>query len=169
MQRGHHRLRAGRRVRAPQIPNSEMIVLKGDRALSEPERARRSHRGDAGLCLSTPAAPTRPRRSVSRTRRAATSRCGRTGASTKVNQTLLALDRSFAPDELIGKRFSDFLNMAGRIYYETHIAPLLRMQGFFNEFALDIVTAAGEPLPMICQRAGSAGMPTASRCSSGLP
>jgi sigma-B regulation protein RsbU (phosphoserine phosphatase) len=39
--------------------------------------------------------------------------------------------------------------MAGRIYYETHIAPLLRMQGFFNEFAIDMVTAAGEPLQMI--------------------
>ena len=31
--------------------------------------------------------------------------------------------------------------MAGRIFYETHIAPLLRMQGFFNEVALDFVTA----------------------------
>jgi phosphoserine phosphatase RsbU/P len=39
--------------------------------------------------------------------------------------------------------------MAGRIYYETHIAPLLRMQGFFNEFALDFETAAGDRLPVI--------------------
>jgi sigma-B regulation protein RsbU (phosphoserine phosphatase) len=30
--------------------------------------------------------------------------------------------------------------MAGRIYFETHIAPLLRMQGFFHEFELDFVT-----------------------------
>jgi sigma-B regulation protein RsbU (phosphoserine phosphatase) len=30
--------------------------------------------------------------------------------------------------------------MDGRIYYETHIAPLLRMQGFFNEFAIEMVT-----------------------------
>ena len=52
-------------------------------------------------------------------------------------------------DEMVGKRFSDFLNMAGRIYFETHIAPLLRMQGFFNEFALDMVKANGEPLQMI--------------------
>ena len=41
---------------------------------------------------------------------------------------------------MIGKRFSDFLTMPGRIYYETHIAPLLRMQGFFNEFAIDMLT-----------------------------
>ena len=50
---------------------------------------------------------------------------------------------------MVGKRFSDFLNMAGRIYYETHIAPLLRMQGFFNEFAIEMVTANGEPIQMI--------------------
>ena len=50
---------------------------------------------------------------------------------------------------MVGKRFSDFLNMAGRIYYETHIAPLLRMQGFFNEFALDMLKANGEPVQMI--------------------
>ena len=50
---------------------------------------------------------------------------------------------------MIGKRFSDFLTMPGRIYYETHIAPLLRMQGFFKEFAIDMLTADGEPLQMI--------------------
>jgi sigma-B regulation protein RsbU (phosphoserine phosphatase) len=43
--------------------------------------------------------------------------------------------------------------MAGRIYYETHIAPLLRMQGFFNEFALDFETAAGGRLPVIANAA----------------
>jgi phosphoserine phosphatase RsbU/P len=53
-------------------------------------------------------------------------------------------------DAMVGKRFSDFVNMAGRIYYETHIAPLLRMQGFFNEFAIEMVSAAGEPVQMIC-------------------
>jgi sigma-B regulation protein RsbU (phosphoserine phosphatase) len=52
-------------------------------------------------------------------------------------------------DQMVGKRFSDFLTMPGRIYYETHIAPLLRMQGFFNEFAIDVLTAAGDPLQMI--------------------
>jgi sigma-B regulation protein RsbU (phosphoserine phosphatase) len=66
-----------------------------------------------------------------------------------VNKTLLRWIGRTA-DEMIGKRFSDFLNMAGRIFYETHIAPLLRMQGFFNEFAIDMVTATGEPMQMIC-------------------
>ena len=70
------------------------------------------------------------------------------GRIERVNKTLLAWTGRTA-DEMIDHRFSDFLNMAGRIFYETHIAPLLRMQGFFNEFAIDLVTAAGEPLQMI--------------------
>jgi phosphoserine phosphatase RsbU/P len=48
-------------------------------------------------------------------------------------------DQRFCAD----KRFLDLLNVAGRIFYETHFAPLLRMQGFFNEVALDLVTASG--------------------------
>ena len=66
-----------------------------------------------------------------------------------VNQTLLGwVGRG--SDEMIGKRFSDFLNMAGRIYYETHLGPLLRMQGYFNEFAIEMVTADGGPIQLIC-------------------
>jgi phosphoserine phosphatase RsbU/P len=66
-----------------------------------------------------------------------------------VNKTLLGwVGRG--SDEMIGKRFSDFLNMAGRIYYETHLAPLLRMQGYFNEFAIEMVTADGGPIQLIC-------------------
>jgi sigma-B regulation protein RsbU (phosphoserine phosphatase) len=71
------------------------------------------------------------------------------GRIRRVNSTLLEWT-GHAADEMIGKRFSDFVNMAGRIYYETHIAPLLRMQGFFNEFAIEMVSATGEPVQMIC-------------------
>ena len=53
------------------------------------------------------------------------------------------------PDQLIGKRLRDLLNVAGRIFYETHFAPLLRMQGFFNEVALDLVTQDGNILPVL--------------------
>jgi sigma-B regulation protein RsbU (phosphoserine phosphatase) len=56
-------------------------------------------------------------------------------------------------DQLIGKRFLDLLNIAGRIFYETHFAPLLRMQGFFNEVALDLVTQQGQRLPVLVNAA----------------
>lgn len=65
-----------------------------------------------------------------------------------VNRTLcrwLGLDA----EAMRSNRFSDYLNMGGRIYFETHIAPLLRMQGFFNEFAIDMVTANGTPIQTI--------------------
>lgn len=71
------------------------------------------------------------------------------GRVERVNKTLLKWTGHTA-DDMVGKRFSDFLNIAGRIYYETHISPLLRMQGFFNEFAIDMITAAGEPIQIIC-------------------
>jgi PAS domain S-box-containing protein len=70
------------------------------------------------------------------------------GRITKVNRTLaswLGRDR----DQLVGRRFQDLLNIAGKIYYETHFAPLLRMQGFFNEVALDLVRTDGRPLPVL--------------------
>lgn len=70
------------------------------------------------------------------------------GRITKVNQTLLAwLGHERA--RLHGQRFQDFLNIAGKIYYETHFAPLLRMQGFFNEVALDLVRADGTAFPVL--------------------
>ena len=62
------------------------------------------------------------------------------GRVQRVNQTLLSWTGHTA-EQMTGERFSDFLNMAGRIYFETHIAPLLRMQGFINEFAIDMVSA----------------------------
>src|ERR1700737_3673915 len=74
------------------------------------------------------------------------------GRITRVNQTLCGWT-GYACDDFAGKRVHQFLNMAGRIYYETHIAPLLRMQGFFNEFALDFETANGERLPVIANAA----------------
>lgn len=58
-----------------------------------------------------------------------------------------------APGELVGKRLHDLLNVAGRIFYETHFAPLLRMQGFFNEVALDLVRQDGSRLPVLVNAA----------------
>src|SRR6185503_10533917 len=37
-----------------------------------------------------------------------------------------------------GQRFSDLLTIGGKIYYETHLWPLLRMQGFFDEIAIEL-------------------------------
>ncbi len=41
------------------------------------------------------------------------------------------------------------LLVGGRIYYETHYAPLLRMQGSVREIAVDVVRAGGDRLPVL--------------------
>jgi PAS domain S-box-containing protein len=55
----------------------------------------------------------------------------------------------YSATELTSRRFTDLLSVAGRIYYETHFAPLLRMQGFFNEVALDLVARDGKRISIL--------------------
>ena len=79
--------------------------------------------------------------------------------SLEPNGRILRANTTFASwvdydsEELKGRPFLDLLNIAGRIYYETHFAPLLRMQGHFNEVALEIVTRAKERLPVLVNAA----------------
>lgn len=70
------------------------------------------------------------------------------GRLVRANLTFCTLT-GFSHDELAGRRFSELLNIAGRMFYETHFAPLLRMQGFFNEVALDLVTKSGTRLAVL--------------------
>lgn len=66
----------------------------------------------------------------------------------KANRTL-ATWMEYEPAEIPGKPMTDLLTMAGGIFFETHVRPLLRMQGFFNEFAIDMVTRSGNRIPML--------------------
>jgi PAS domain S-box-containing protein len=65
-----------------------------------------------------------------------------------VNRTLLAW-LGYTREELQGRRFQDLLTAGGRIYHETHYAPLLRMQGAVREIALELVCADGRRLPVL--------------------
>lgn len=70
----------------------------------------------------------------------------------KVNRTLT--DWLGTPaDALIGSPFHILLSFGGRIAYETHMAPLLRLQGVVNEIALDLLHADGSKLPVIANAA----------------
>src|SRR3954462_883687 len=75
--------------------------------------------------------------------------------SARPDGTILRLNRTLAlwlgreADDLVGRRFQELLNIAGKIYYETHFAPLLRMQGFFNEVALDLASNTGQLIPVL--------------------
>ncbi|SOE03582.1 SpoIIE family protein phosphatase [Blastococcus haudaquaticus] len=70
------------------------------------------------------------------------------GRIVKVNRTFCAWTGRRA-DDLIGTRFQDLLSVGGRVFHETHLAPLLRMQGAVREIALDVVRVDGSLLPCL--------------------
>jgi PAS domain S-box-containing protein len=60
----------------------------------------------------------------------------------------------FDKAELVGRRrFLDLLTVGGRIYYETHFQPLLRMQAQVREIAFDLTRRSGERLPILVNAA----------------
>jgi PAS domain S-box-containing protein len=71
------------------------------------------------------------------------------GTILRVNRTfeeMTGLDRA----ALVGSsRFQDLLSPGGRIYHETHYAPLLRMQGWVRAIAVELVRADGSRLPAL--------------------
>jgi PAS domain S-box-containing protein len=87
------------------------------------------------------------------------------GTIVRVNGTLLDwLDTS--RDALEGVKFQTLLTIGSRMYYETHYAPLLQMQGFANEIAFDVRRADGRVLPVLLnsrQRRDADGTPLFNR------
>ena len=75
---------------------------------------------------------------------------------THLDGTILRVNRTFEswtglPREqlLAGTRLQDLLSVGGQIYYETHYAPLLRMQGSVRAVAVEIVRGDGSRLPAL--------------------
>lgn len=66
----------------------------------------------------------------------------------RANRTLGAWLGSSA-DLLAGRSVHELMTFGGRIAFETHLAPLLRLQGFVHELALDLVQADGSKVPVI--------------------
>jgi sigma-B regulation protein RsbU (phosphoserine phosphatase) len=71
------------------------------------------------------------------------------GTIIKVNQTFLTWT-GYGRSELVGRRtFAELLTAGGRIYHETHYAPMLQMQGTAREIALDILCSDGRRVPAL--------------------
>lgn len=84
------------------------------------------------------------------------------GTIVKVNGTFLRWT-GYARAELVQeRRLQDLFSTPGRIYYETHLGPLLAMQGSVSEIAVDIQGAGGRVLPVMLnavQRKSAEGEP----------
>ncbi len=70
------------------------------------------------------------------------------GTIVRVNQTLLSLT-GHRREAVLGRSLQSFLTVPGRMFYETHYAPLLGMQGAIKEVALDLVRADGSLVPVL--------------------
>jgi PAS domain S-box-containing protein len=88
------------------------------------------------------------------------------GTIVRVNRTLEDLTGFDRAALLDGRRFQDLLTPGGRIYYETHLSPLLRMQGSVREIAVEMIRADGSRLPALINstlRSDDTGRPRAIR------
>ncbi|MFJ9080151.1 PP2C family protein-serine/threonine phosphatase [Streptomyces sp. NPDC102278] len=71
------------------------------------------------------------------------------GTIAKINATLLGW-LGLKRDAVVGRmRFTDLLTVGGKLYHETHFAPLLRMQGELGGIALEIKQAGGARMPVL--------------------
>lgn len=71
------------------------------------------------------------------------------GTIIKVNATFLEWT-GYARGSLVGqKRFQALLPVAGKVFYDTHVGPLLLMQGFVRELAFELVREDGRRLPVL--------------------
>ncbi len=88
------------------------------------------------------------------------------GTIVKVNETFLAWTGYDRADLVGRRRFQDLLAPGDRIFYETHFAPMLHMQGRVREIAVQLVCSSGARLPVLVNavlRHDTAGNPLVVR------
>ena len=91
----------------------------------------------------------RASRTCTTTRRAATCRRCPTAPSSRSTRRCSTGRATAATRCSAASSFQTLLTVGSRIYYETHYAPLLQMQGFANEIALELLCADGRILPVL--------------------
>ena len=75
-------------------------------------------------------------------------RTDRHGTILRVNEAFCGW-MGYSREELLGRKLADLLTVGGRIFDQTHLAPLMQMQGSVSEVKLDFVPRAGGTLPMV--------------------
>ncbi|RYF24710.1 MAG: PAS domain-containing sensor histidine kinase [Flavobacteriales bacterium] len=70
------------------------------------------------------------------------------GEMTSINTKLLKW-LGYEQSELTGKRFNGLLAVGSRIFFETHLFPLLKLQGFFEEVSAELISKDGGRLQVL--------------------
>ncbi|MFF8905582.1 SpoIIE family protein phosphatase [Streptomyces olivaceoviridis] len=79
------------------------------------------------------------------------------GTIVKVNKTLLGWLGLCREEVVYRRHFADLLTVGGKLYHETHYAPLLGMQGHVGGIALEMKVADGSRLPVLITSAVKRG------------
>ncbi len=87
------------------------------------------------------------------------------GTLVAVNDTLLEmLDQ--VREDVLGQPVSTLLTLASRMFYETHVFPLLQMHGRVEELSLSLRARSGEPVPVLLNAVRrEAGTDTVHHCA----
>ena len=88
------------------------------------------------------------------------------GRIVRVNETFVRQIGRPREELLSGVKFQELMSMAGRVFYDTHFAPLIRLQGHVNEIACDLLRTDADKLPVLVnavQVTDSSGEPTSIR------
>ena len=161
----------GRRVRARRLPGSRLVVLQATGHcpnLSAPEEtvppSRRSCVEPSRGCTPVPedSAEDLYENAPCGYLSDAAGRTDRQG-----QRDVPATGPATGRDELVGRRrFQDLLTPGGRIFHETHYAPLLHLQESVREIAVELVRADGSRLPALINsvlRRADGGIPAVVR------
>ncbi len=84
------------------------------------------------------------------------------GTITRVNEAFLTLTGYEREQLLAGLRVQDLMTVPGRVFFETHLYPMLRLQGAVKGVACDLQRPGREPLPAVLhctELRGAAGQP----------
>lgn len=71
------------------------------------------------------------------------------GEIVKVNKTFLEWFAITKEQVLFKRKIQDFLKIGGKIYFETHFFPLLKMQGYIKEVQFDLIKDNGNTIPAL--------------------
>ncbi|MFN2431080.1 MAG: histidine kinase dimerization/phospho-acceptor domain-containing protein [Cryomorphaceae bacterium] len=79
------------------------------------------------------------------------------GDITQVNSTLLKW-LGHEKDQVVGKlSFRDLLSVGAKIYFETHLMPLMKLQGGFTEVQVEMKGLKGRKIPVLLSAIGVDG------------
>lgn len=71
------------------------------------------------------------------------------GTIVELNDTFLEMTGYHRSELLYERSFQDLLTIGGKLYYETHYLPLLKMHGSVKEISLEILKKDGSRLPVL--------------------